>query len=179
MAVPPGDDMEREVCRGCGYVHYQNPRILVGIFLHCGERLFWIRRGTEPNQGRWTFPGGFLEQGESLQRAAARELYEETRIEKAAEDLIPFSMLSLPEINQVYLSFHCRCDTEIGGQVTAEAEEWGWYSEADAPWAELAYPGVETQVHKTYFWLREGRFPFRVGEISAGEMIFNTYTTRL
>jgi ADP-ribose pyrophosphatase YjhB (NUDIX family) len=178
-SVPEGDDQERELCPECGYVHYVNPRILVGVFLFCDERLFWIKRGTEPNKGRWTFPGGFLEQGESLQQAAARELEEETGIAKPSADMTPFSMLSLPAINQVYLSFHCRCDEEIAGQVTAEAADWGWYAEGDAPWAGLAYPGVEAQVHKTYFWLREGRFPFRVGEITDGKVLFNTYSTRL
>jgi ADP-ribose pyrophosphatase YjhB (NUDIX family) len=178
-AVPADDDQARELCPSCGYVHYLNPRILVGIFLFCGERLLWIKRGIEPNKGRWTFPGGYLEQGESLQLAAARELLEETGIEKAPEKMIPFSMLSLPAINQVYLSFHCRCEREDQARVTAEAQDWGWYSEADAPWPELAYPGVEAQVHKTYYWLREGRFPFRVGEITDGQMTFNTYSTRL
>lgn len=178
-AIPPGDDRQREVCPACGHVHYRDPRVLVGVFLHCRQKLLWIKRGTEPNKGRWTFPAGFLEQGESLQEAAARELQEETCIQKSADDLVPFSLLSLPQIDQVYVSFHCRCDSEIAAQITAEVEQWGWFSEEDAPWAELAFPGVEAQVHKTYFWLREGRFPFRIGEMSDGKLTLNTYNPDL
>ena len=48
--------------------------------LHKG-RLLLIQRGTEPNKGLWSFPGGHIELGETLFEAAKREAREETGIE--------------------------------------------------------------------------------------------------
>jgi len=42
-----------------------------------GEVLL-IQRGNAPFQGKWAFPGGFIETNEEMETAAARELHEET-----------------------------------------------------------------------------------------------------
>ena len=44
-------------------------------------RLLLIQRGTEPNKGLWSFPGGHIELGETLFEAVKREAGEETGIE--------------------------------------------------------------------------------------------------
>ncbi len=47
-----------------------------------------ITRGNFPGRGLWALPGGFLEEGETLQTGALRELVEETNIELAPAQLI-------------------------------------------------------------------------------------------
>lgn len=170
------EDTPRQVCPNCHWVHYKNPRVLVGVHLYHQDKMFWMKRGTPPNKGLWTFPGGFLEEGESLQEAAVRELYEETRIRKSASEMIPFGMLSLLSMNQVYLSFRCRCEQPIAGAITEEADDWGWFSEADAPWPELAYSGTIEQVRQTYQCLRNGTFPNRVGVVTANSVEYHHYS---
>jgi ADP-ribose pyrophosphatase YjhB (NUDIX family) len=52
-----------------------------------GTALVVIRRAIEPSRGRLALPGGFMEVGESWQRAVVRELEEETRIAASARDV--------------------------------------------------------------------------------------------
>lgn len=162
--VPP-DDRQRETCPKCGYIHYQSPTVLVGTFLFHQDKLFWIKRGIEPQKGLWTFPGGFLESGETVREAAARELFEETRIKRSPEDMIPFGILSLVTLNQVYLTFRCHCESFIEASATQEVEQSGWFNEEEAPWSEIAHGETAEQVHLTYRLLREGKFPLRINDI--------------
>jgi ADP-ribose pyrophosphatase YjhB (NUDIX family) len=173
--IPPGDDQERLCCPNCHFVSYQNPAVLVGVFLYHKNKTLWIKRGTNPNQGKWTFPAGFLEPGESIQEAAVRELYEETTIRRKPEEMVPFGMLSLIPMHQIYLSFRCRCESMTDAAITQEAEDWGWFSEEEAPWDQLAYPESEKQARKTYQWLREGNFPMLVGKTDHNGMFHRIY----
>ena len=49
-----------------------------------GEEILLIRRARPPDAGRWAFPGGKIDFGESLLAAAERELLEETNVEADA-----------------------------------------------------------------------------------------------
>ena len=46
-----------------------------------------VRRAQPPAVGQWAIPTGYLEFGESLEHAAARETWEETGVVVAAEKL--------------------------------------------------------------------------------------------
>jgi 8-oxo-dGTP diphosphatase len=66
---------------------YDHPRpaVTVDIVLfhrsNRGVRVLLIQRKHKPFKGRWAFPGGFVDENESLEAAAARELHEETGFE--------------------------------------------------------------------------------------------------
>lgn len=175
---PPDDDKERDYCPSCDHYFYQNPSVLVATFLYCGEKLFWAKRGTPPFKSKWAFPAGFLEKNETLQQAAARELFEETLIKIEPKRLIPMSLGSVLAIDQLYIVFRCECDCELEGQLTSETEEWGWFSEEEAPWQEMAYPQTEPQVRQVYEWVKSGQFGIRVGEVTYEGGEYTTFDMR-
>jgi len=59
----------------------------VGVICFRGEDVLLIKRGTAPRKGEWSIPGGRIEASETQRDAALRELFEETGIMAALENL--------------------------------------------------------------------------------------------
>src|ERR1051326_7733809 len=51
-------------------------------------RALIVQRAQQPNAGRWGFPGGVLELGETVREGAMRDLFEETGIAAEAADIL-------------------------------------------------------------------------------------------
>ena len=66
------------VCRRCGYRLYDYPRACAGMIVVKGDAVLLLRRGEAPKRGFVDIPGGFIEADETPERAARRELAEET-----------------------------------------------------------------------------------------------------
>ncbi len=138
--VPPGDDRERLVCPDCGYIAYDNPRIVVGsVVIGSDGRLLLCRRAIEPRQGFWTIPAGFMELNETAAAGAAREAWEEARANIAIDGLL--AVYDIPRISQVQLIFRATLtsDTVSAGPESAAVAFYNW---DDVPWDDLAFPSV-------------------------------------
>jgi len=68
----------RPTCPACGLVHYRNPVPAAGVILARGNEVLLVRRRYAPRVGTWCLPAGFMEYGETPERCARRELFEET-----------------------------------------------------------------------------------------------------
>ncbi len=76
-------------CQRCEWVHYLDPKVAV-VVLATDERdrLLYIRRNHEPAMYQWSWPSGFVDAGERVEDAAAREVREETGVEIEVGDML-------------------------------------------------------------------------------------------
>jgi ADP-ribose pyrophosphatase YjhB (NUDIX family) len=137
--VPAGDDRERLVCDSCGFVHYQNPKVIVGSVAVWEDRVLLCRRAIAPRRDFWTLPAGYLELNEATMQGARREAWEEARAEIEIDQLL--AVYTILRISQVQLIYRARLlSPEIA--VGPESLEVGLFAWEDIPWEELAFPSV-------------------------------------
>jgi ADP-ribose pyrophosphatase YjhB (NUDIX family) len=163
LETPPGDDRKRFVCRSCGLIHYQNPKLVVGCIPEMEGRVLLCRRAIEPRYGKWTLPAGYLENGETVTMGAKREAFEEARATFA--DLEPYLLFNIRHINQIYLMFRGQLANGRYGS-GHESLEVRLFEEAEIPWDDLAF-GVIRATLSRYFQDRPtGIFDFHIGDIA-------------
>ena len=138
--VPEGDNRERMVCPDCGFVAYENPKVVVGSVVTAGDRILLCRRAIDPRRGFWTLPAGYLEVRESTTEGALREAFEEARARIEIEGLL--AVYDIPRISQVQIIYRARlADPAIEpGPESLEVRLFDW---SEIPWAELAFPSVK------------------------------------
>jgi len=158
------DARERLVCVTCDAIRYENPRILVALMLTCGDRLLLCRRAQQPSLGTWTPPSGFMERGETLERAAVRETFEEAGVQIDPERLALYMVSSLPTISEVYVVFRAVAESE-SCRPGSESLEVGYFNEQEAPWSQLAYAEMPNFLRQFFHELREQKFGIHMSRI--------------
>jgi 8-oxo-dGTP diphosphatase len=110
----------------------------IAVLEHAGKFLL-VRRANPPDPGRWGFPGGKIEWGETAAQAAVRELAEETGIVAAAVgafdcvDVIKPDSPDAPGHHYVLVAVACRyVSGEAVAADDAAAAKWVSLSEIDA-----------------------------------------------
>ena len=123
-------------CERCGYRALWSPEpVAAAIPRDAQGRIWLLRRTLHEGAGRWTFPGGFVELGESVEDAARREAREELEMEIELDGLV--GVYSRTDERTVLVVFHARA---LGiARATAEASEVRAFEPARLPWDELAF----------------------------------------
>lgn len=127
-------------CASCGYIAFSNPKpVAAAIPRDADGRVILLRRGFDPGAGLWTFPGGFVDLGETVEDAARRETREELAMEI---DLGPIvGIYSRADERVVLMVFSAVALGEP--QTTPEATEVQAFAPSDVPWDELAFWSTE------------------------------------
>lgn len=139
--TPPEVQAPRTLsCEACGYHLYFNPKPVAAAIPRTPDGDIWLlRRGFEPGAGLWTFPGGFVDLGESVEDAAHRETREELDVAIELGGLI--GVYSRPEERVILIVFDARI-TETP-RTTPEATEVRRFAPDAIPYEELAFWSTE------------------------------------
>ena len=162
LRIPLGDNRERHVCTVCDYVHYSNPRIVAGALLTHDDKILLCRRAIEPRYGYWTLPAGFMENGETMEQAAARETLEEACAQAQLEGL--YTLFNLIHINQVHIFYRGTLKDGVFG-VGEESLESKLLSKDEIPWDDLAFATTKRTLELFFDDQQQGGFPVHVEDI--------------
>jgi ADP-ribose pyrophosphatase YjhB (NUDIX family) len=152
--IPDGDNRERLMCPDCGYISYENPKVVVGSVVVAEDRVLLCRRAIQPRHGFWTLPAGYLELGETAEEGAAREAFEEAGARILFDGIL--GIFSISRIGQMQLIFRARFDGQpqfAAGTESLEVDLFAWNT---IPWEQIAFPSVHWALHA---WHRHGDGP--------------------
>ncbi len=131
------DGIERKVCPSCGNVHWGNYSIGVGALVFKDEKMLLVRRAQEPGKGKWTNPGGYIEQHEPIEQTIVREVLEETGVQAEVKGIV--ALRDQPRsIHNVYIAFQMEY---MGGEPVpdeVEVDRAGFFSMEEMEGMELA-----------------------------------------
>jgi 8-oxo-dGTP diphosphatase len=123
-------------CASCGYGAFYNPKpVACTITANAHNEIILAKRGFEPNRGRWSMPGGFVDLGESVEEAAIREAKEEIGLTIELQQLVGVYSRSTDRI--VVVVYAARA--EGTPTVTEEALDVRAFRPTTIPWDELAF----------------------------------------
>ncbi len=127
---------ERLVCQKCAFIFYLDPKVVAGTIFSIEDRVVLLRRGMEPAIGKWVFPGGYVDRGESVEEAAIRETREECNLSVRLSSLLGvYSYSGSPNVVVVYTA------EVVSGELKAgdESVEARTFDAREIPWEELAF----------------------------------------
>lgn len=143
---------ERLICQRCSFIFYLDPKVVAGTVFSVGGGVVLLRRGVEPAMGKWVFPGGYVDRGESVPGAAIRETQEESNVEVRLSSLLGvYSYPRSPNVIVVYAAEAVRGELQAGDE-TMEARA---FRPSEIPWQELAFDSTKDAL-KDYLKLYGG-----------------------
>jgi ADP-ribose pyrophosphatase YjhB (NUDIX family) len=129
-------DPPRLVCARCGFIFYLDPKVASCAIAMLGGGIVMLRRAIEPSRGKWVFPGGFVDRGETVHDAAVREFWEEVGLRVTLTGIL--DVYSFPG-EAVAVAVYAA--DVAGGELTVgdEAEDVKAFAPEEIPWDELAF----------------------------------------
>ncbi len=139
----------RLVCQTCGLVFFLDPKVVAGAIFSVDGGILLVQRAIEPSYGKWVFPGGYADRGESLEGAALREVKEECGLDVRLTGLL--GVYSSPGNPVILIAF---TGEVTGGSLTVDEEGLAArpFPPNEIPWNQLAFPST-SKVIRDYLML--------------------------
>jgi ADP-ribose pyrophosphatase YjhB (NUDIX family) len=107
----------RPICVSCGEVVFLNPKVVAAVVVEIDDKVVMVRRRTGVEVGKWSIPAGYVDRGEVLEEAAAREIREEAGLDVEVTGLL--GVYSRPADKNVLVVYAGKV---VGGRLTAGHE---------------------------------------------------------
>jgi ADP-ribose pyrophosphatase YjhB (NUDIX family) len=134
--VVKATEPKRLVCLNCSFIFYQDPKVVAATLFTLEGGIVLLKRGVEPALGKWVFPGGYVDRGETVQDAAIRETREESQVEVELGPLL--NVYSYRHSSSVIVVYTAQVVT---GKLAAgdECVEAKTFAPDKIPWEDLAF----------------------------------------
>ncbi|MCS6910435.1 MAG: NUDIX hydrolase [Anaerolineales bacterium] len=140
----------RPVCPACGHVHFIDPKVAVCVLVERDGQVLMVRRRSDPERGKWSFPAGFVDAGEAPARAAEREALEETglrvRVTTLLDVIAKSEAVETADILIVY-----RAEADDGAPAPGDDADEARYFPCDELPHELAFASTQIVIKR---WVR-------------------------
>jgi len=146
MVTRPVGDKPRRVCPSCGYIHFTDPKVGVGVYVVQEGKILLVRRTMNPGKGKWSIPAGFVDRGEDPAATAVRETAEETNLQVEIIGLVDV-YFNPPEQGGASIFILYRAHV-VGGQLRAgdDADAAGYFGSHELP--ELAFASTRDAIRR-------------------------------
>jgi ADP-ribose pyrophosphatase len=136
---------QRLFCENCRFILYLDPKVATGVIVEVDGGIVLLKRGIPPEYGKWVFPGGFVDLGETVPAAAARECLEEVGLTVQITELVGvYSYQASPVVVAVYRAEYVSGDLTPGDEVL-EAKV---FPRTAIPWEDLAFQSTRDALQK-------------------------------
>lgn len=143
-------------CPDCGFADFFGPVAAVGgLITNASNELLLVRRARDPGKGKWGLPGGFVDRGETIEQALAREVLEETGLRVARPAYLTsfpnsydYAGVVSPVIDLFYL---CRVGSGVQIELALdELDHYVWVRPSDTDLDQMAFPSNRRAIE---YWL--------------------------
>ncbi len=145
----------RRFCPACRRPVFLNPKLVAAAVVRGPGGVLLIRRNLEPGKGLWAIPGGYVDRGEVVEAAVAREVVEETGLSIVVKGLI--GLYSDDGAVVVLAAFAAEA---AGGELTdrsSEVQAVGFFPVDELP--TLAFPRDARVIQDWLRWLQSPAAP--------------------
>lgn len=133
----------RRACPACGFIHFIDPKVAVIGVVTVADQVLVTRRAVDPQKGKWSLPGGYMDAGEMPLTALQRELMEEVGLPIEVGDLLEFFPLKneTGKTVGVVLAFLAWPTSGSADPLESndDVSEALWVTSSDVPTTELAF----------------------------------------
>ena len=137
----------RLVCTECAFVFYLDPKLAACAIVEKDGKILLTKRDLRPRKGKWALPGGHVDRGEVVEKAAIRETEEECGIKARITGLLGlYSNAGQTVALAVYLAEF------VSGKLAArdEIQEAVFLRPEEIPWDDLAFPDTVAALRDYY-----------------------------